>query len=189
MMIIIHWEWRGSGGGANRIESGGSSGICHSSLDDARFINVDMLDGGHTGTESEQKSNSNNNGAGKELNETNEEVDNNIEVDDDDDEEEDENMDDEDLVEDDDDDEHEMELVEGDEDEEIDSDLEEQHKPMFGTIQDVVEDDAMVESIIVDEGGPFEVDEDDIMLVDGFESIRGLQLEMATLNGFPSSSL
>mmetsp|Transcript_26538 Transcript_26538/g.39785 ORF Transcript_26538/g.39785 Transcript_26538/m.39785 type:complete len:1455 (+) Transcript_26538:731-5095(+) len=87
-----------------------------------------------------------------------------------------ENMDDDELIEndDDDDDEHEMDIVEGDEDEEIDSDLEEEHKPMFGSIQDVVEDDAMVENIIVDDGGPFEVDEDDIMLVDGFETVRGL---------------
>ncbi len=168
-------ERRSAEGGTNRIETGGSSGICPSSLDDARFINVDLLDGA-PGTEIEQKTDSNNNETGKESNDNNkEEVDNNIEVDDDDDDDDDdENMDDDDLIEDEDDDEHEMELVAGDEDEEIDSDLEEQHKPMFGTIQDVVEDDAIVENIIVDEGGPFEVDEDDIMLVDGFESVRGL---------------
>ena len=71
---------------------------------------------------------------------------------------------------------HEMEIVEPGEDDEIDSDLEEQHKPLLQNIQDMVEDED-IENIVIDDGNPFEVDEDDIMLVDAtdhmFASVLG----------------
>ena len=131
-------------------------------MNDAGFINVNLLDGGHVGSGNEQKTDSNGNERPKVRNENNEDdVDDNIEVDDDED---DEHMNDDDLIE------NEDDVM----DMEIDSDLVgEEHKPSFGSIQDVVEDDAIVENIIVDEGGPFEVDEDVVGLLPHFSMREG----------------
>lgn len=147
---------------SNRIEGRTSSSI-RSSLDESGFMHVDTLDRPNGDNENKnyedgelRDGNSNDE---HEANDNNENED--IEVDDDDEE----------CVED--GDANGMEIVEAEDgDEEIDSDLEEQNKPMFG-VQDVDDEDAIVDNIVVEDGSPFEIlDEDDIML--GFDQVRRL---------------
>ena len=125
-----------------------------SQLDDTGFLHADLLDSVNDEIDgrSERKDSS--------EHEKDDEANNNDEID-----EEDEDDDDDECVEE--EDLHGMDFVHPEEDEEIDSDLDD--KPMFGAIQDVVDDDdVLAEDIAVDEEGPFEVDEEEMMFLNEY---------------------